>query len=62
MYLKSKQDTSRPQPRRVQKLSIPASPDLYKAVAAAAKKAGVSQSTYIRTALEKAALVAVALY
>lgn len=60
MSLRKKPATKRRKSNLLRKLSVPANRDLHDLVTAAAKKADMTISTYIKMALYKAILVVVA--
>jgi len=61
MPLKKKPATKRQKPNLLRELSVPANRDLHEHVTAAAEKAGMTLSTYIKMALYKIPLVVVAI-
>lgn len=60
MSLRKKPATKRRKSNHLRKLSVPANRDIHDLVTAAAKKADMTISTYIKMALYKAILVVVA--
>jgi hypothetical protein len=60
MSLRKKPATKRRKSNLLRKLSVPANRDIHDLVTAAAKKADMTISTYIKMALYKAILVVVA--